>query len=210
MASYPYATVTGKIKDLFNKIRNVSVPGRVGLTWLKANGFTSSADRTLLSILKGIDLIDSAGIPTERWRDCRRSGNSVALAGGIRIGYKELFDHYGDANLRSDAELKDFFKATSGVSNDTITKIIASFRALCALADFTTDMEVIDDTNTILQNAPLDNQIQLDPIINNLEINNPRNDTTININIQLNIPESADPDVYECLFAAMKKHLWSR
>jgi uncharacterized protein DUF5343 len=61
MADFPYTTVPGKIKDVLAKIRDVGVPPKVHVRWLKSVGFTSSNDATLIGVLKYVGLIDSGG-----------------------------------------------------------------------------------------------------------------------------------------------------
>jgi hypothetical protein len=63
MAEYAYTTVTGKIKQLLDKIRTVGVPPKVSGSWLKSIGFTSSNDATLIGVLKFIGFTDQKRRP---------------------------------------------------------------------------------------------------------------------------------------------------
>ena len=63
MAEYAYTTVTGKIKQLLEKIRAVGVPQKVTVSWLKTIGFTSSNDKTLIGVIKFVGLTDQSGVP---------------------------------------------------------------------------------------------------------------------------------------------------
>jgi len=48
MADFTYTTVPGKIKQLLAKIREVGVPQKVTVQWLKTVGFKSSNDASLI------------------------------------------------------------------------------------------------------------------------------------------------------------------
>jgi hypothetical protein len=67
MADYPLTTVTGKIGTLLSKIREVGVPPKATVQWLKSVGFKSSNDSTLLTAIKFIGFIDQSGVPTDAW-----------------------------------------------------------------------------------------------------------------------------------------------
>jgi uncharacterized protein DUF5343 len=71
MADFAYTTVPGKIPSLLNKIREVGIPPKVTVQWLKSIGFKSSNDSSLLGILKLIGFIDSSAVPTSRWSKYR-------------------------------------------------------------------------------------------------------------------------------------------
>jgi hypothetical protein len=66
MADFTYTTVPGKIKQLLTKIREVGVPQKVTVQWLKTVGFKSSNDTSLIGVLKFIGFIDASGVPTPK------------------------------------------------------------------------------------------------------------------------------------------------
>src|SRR5438874_1165391 len=104
MGEFQYSTVPGKIGPLFHKLRSVGVPAKATVQWLKAIGFTSSNDPSLLSILKAAGFADSTGVPTATWREYRGADHKQVMARALRGGYRELFEVYSDANARTDKE----------------------------------------------------------------------------------------------------------
>ena len=100
MADYQYTTVPGKLKELLSKIREVGIPPKASIKWLKSIGFKSSNDGTLLTVLKFINFIDSSSIPTDKWKDYRGTNHAQVLASAIREGYAELYNVYPDAHSR--------------------------------------------------------------------------------------------------------------
>jgi len=97
MADYVYTTVPGKVKALLAKIRQVGIPPKATVQWLKTLGFSSSNDTTLLGVLKFVSLTDSTGVPTAAWTNYRGADYKSVLGDAIRRGYAELFSVYPDA-----------------------------------------------------------------------------------------------------------------
>jgi len=113
VADFCYTTVPGKIKPLLAKVREVGVPKRAGVQWLKTLGFTSSNDASLLKVLTQIDLIDAGSSPTARWNRYRGADYRSVLAEAIVQGYSELYSVYPDAHRRSNEELDHVFSTHS-------------------------------------------------------------------------------------------------
>ena len=136
------------------------------------------------------------------YRDKSRA--KKVLAEGILKGYYELFQTYPDAYRRSDDDLKAFFttKTTAGVQ--AVAKTVTTFKALCELADFEwvsyNNIEVLPHRLKEFRN-----EVEIPTNI----VKGMGTGVTININIQLTLPDTTDENVYNKLFEAMKKHLLS-
>ncbi len=210
MASdYPYALATGRVQILFDKIRSVGVPAKANDAWLNQIGLTSSNDRRLKNVLKFIGFTDQAGTPTDLWKAYRGPNAAQVMAQAITDGYSALFHMYPDANLRPDNEIASVVRASTGFGNDTVKAIVATFKALVTLADFNavhsgasagtgrdgkgTGTER-DSASKSGKRAPQDGWGT-----------GPR--LALNVNLQLTLPESKDPAVYDALFFSMRKHL---
>src|SRR5262249_44158903 len=113
MADFTYTTVPGKIKPLLAKIREVGVPPKVTVQWMKTVGFKSSKDGSLNGVLKFVGLTDPSGGPTSRWTQYRGSNHKQVLGEAIRQGYADLFAVYPDANQRSQDDLDHVFSTSS-------------------------------------------------------------------------------------------------
>jgi len=199
MADYPYTTVPGKISKLFRQIKEAGVPPKATHTWLKSIGFTSSNDRSLLRILPFIDFIDSSSIPTNYWKQYRGANGKQVLAECIKKGYAGLFSTYPNAHDRSKRELESFFSTHSSAGKQAIAKTVSTFQELCKLADFSAtkaQVEAAKEDKTETGSAE-----SIDVVSKSYK------GVTININIQLTIPETTDGKVYDAFFSAMKKHL---
>jgi hypothetical protein len=203
VATFAYTTVPGKVGPLLKKIQEVGVPPKATYDWLKSIGFTSSNDRSLLVVLKQVGLIDASGAPTKRWKDFRGKDGRSALADAIRTGYADLFATYPDADKKSPSDLDAFFKTHTNAGQQAIDKTVRTFKALAAAADFSVgagSAPSLGDAAALEVEGPIIQSSQPDQVPQAV---------TININVQLVLPESTDEDVYRKFFAAMREHLIS-
>ncbi len=206
MVTFPYTTVDAKLKPLLEKIQQVGVPDKTSVQWLGGIGFKSSNDRTLLPVLKFIGLTDQSGKPTAKWslyRDKRQAGK--ALAEGVKKGYHDLFQTYPNANQSTEDDLRSFFGSKSRAGERVITQIVKTFRALGDLSDFGSLGEEFPEPQA--PSAP-----QKDKAITSkrkVKAHDLGSGVTVNINIQLTLPDTKDKEVYEALFEALKKNLLS-
>lgn len=205
MVEFPYTANTGKLREFLSTIRNIGIPPN-GATqdWFQQIGFKSSNDRPILRVMRFINFIDSSSKPTDLWRQYRTEQHKKILAQGIVQGYNELFQIYPDANKRSNKELNDFFTSKSSAGKQAIEKTIQTFKALCELAEFNGENIVDTTSNTDINTDQISGKDET-----SLRVMRPTKDSgiTININIQLTLPDTTDPKVYDNFFAAMKNHL---
>ncbi|MGA9349633.1 MAG: DUF5343 domain-containing protein [Anaerolineae bacterium] len=203
MADFPYTQVTGKLKSFFEKVQQVGKPDTVDKKWLASIGLKATNDHTIIPVLRFIGFVDQSSKPTDRWmsyRDKSRAGK--VLAEGVLEGYAELFQTYAGAHRRSDEELKAFFSTKTTAGAQVVSKTVTTFKTLCGLADF----EGVSVEGPPVQPVQLTQDGLGAPtkIIKELGAG-----VTININIQLTLPDTTDESVYDKLFSAMKRHLLS-
>lgn len=201
---YPYTKSVKSIPRLFDEIRKVGTPPKVTVTYLKSIGFTSSNDSYLVNLLKGIDFISSSGVPTDRWKGYRGHDPRQVMAAAVRQGYGSLFATYPDAPKRDDEAIANLIRQNTNYGADTVGRVVASFKALCALSDFSEEAEVAATSGSAEPPSP-------GPA---LAVSNGGQTTVtsagqpvINLNIQLELPPQADEKFYDAFFEAMKKHL---
>ncbi|MGB3306433.1 MAG: DUF5343 domain-containing protein [Thermomicrobiales bacterium] len=206
MAEYAYLGSPKKIDAFLTKIQEVGVPSKATQTWLTSVGFTSTNDRPLLSVMRQIGFIDEAGKPTALWEEFR-GGDRRVLASGIRQGYQELYKVYPDAQKRSSAELESIVKSSAPkLGKDAITRVLSTFRTLVENATFEADGGGAGSEGKVVSaNEHLSetrNGVRQAAVVHGLGAG-----VTININVQLTLPETTDAAVYEKLFSAMREHL---
>jgi hypothetical protein len=197
MANVIYTTVPGRMDKLLSKIVDVGTPSKVNEAWLKSLGFKSSNDHTLVRVLRALEFVDDDNIPTAIWTDLRGHNRSAVLGQAMRKAYAHVFQIYPNAHERTSEEIADVFKTSDrAVGKAVIDFAVSTFRSLCVLAAL---KDTPETTGPILTPRPvLSQKPGADSRATSL---------TLNVNIQLSLPETDNEDVYEKLFAALKKHL---
>lgn len=202
MADYAYTQVAGKMREFMRRIRETGIPTKVTQEWLTTLGYKSTNDRTLIPVLKMIGLVDSTGIPTERWRQYRGADHAAVLASGIRLGYQDLFAMYEDACSRGASDLQHFFGTKTSAGQRVVQLMVQTFKALCELGDFSSEAtpqaDVIREQVLVGAGGPRRVVTPASPAM------------TVNINVQLTLPETSDELLYDRFFAAFRKHLVDR
>jgi hypothetical protein len=206
MATYPYTSNPGRVKELLQKIQDVGVPSKVTNKYLESLGYKSKNDRAMLSVLRALNFVDASGVPTETWRKFRNKGSAKGvMASAIRATYKDLFTTYPDAYRRDNEALRNFFSSHTDVGEGGLRYMVATFKSLTELADFGAEpVDLSDDSDEKSDETP-DGGGEMKTV--RRKGNGLGSGVTMNINIQLQIPETDKPEVYENFFAAMKKHL---
>lgn len=206
MVDYAYTTVTGKIKQLLEKVRTVGIPPKVNLAWLKAIGFTSSNDKTLPGVLKFIGFIDQSGIPTATWTAYRGARHRAVLGEAIRKGYADLFALYPDANTRSNTDLTHVFSTSSSAGAQVVSKTVATFKALVDEADFSASGE---SAETTMLAGPL--HVPAAPAAPAApKAPTSQSGPEVHIDIQIHISPESTAEQIDKIFESMAKHLYGR
>lgn len=198
MPDFIYTTVPGKIKLLLAKIRQVGVPGKATMQWLKSIGFTSSNDSSLIGVLKFVGLTDQSGVPTTAWTAYRGGTHKSVLGECVRRGYGELFSTYADAERRDNTDLDHFFSTSSTGGKQVIAKTIATFKALAEEASF----EGAAIPNDSRSGNPAHPQQSDGRNMGNRFL------PSVHIDVQVHISPDATADQIDQVFASMAKHLY--
>lgn len=208
MADVIYTTVPGKIGPLLAKIREVGVPPKVTIAWLKTIGFTSSNDSSLIGALKLAQLIGENGNPTPNWQKFRGPKGKEVLAQGIMEGYSALYAVYPDAHARPNDDLENVFSTSSKAGKQAIAKAVATFKKLVAEADFSDLVlnggteELHIETNEL--HAPLSKHKPTKATASN------GGNPSLHIDVQIHISSEASAEQIDQIFASMSKHLYGR
>ena len=217
MADFPYMNATKRLEPFFSKIQSLGVPNKpIDNEWLALIGFETKNDRQIKGVLKFIGFITDSKkpMPTDRWRIYLggKQRSKRIMAEGIKQGYSALFEQYPKADQCSYEDLWSFFKVKSGKSDGTVTLILATFRKLCSLADFSQE-----DDDTPEDQKVVDSAESSTPVAEPKETSKPGDEqrsptfsSGLNINVQIHISSDAKPNQIDKIFESMAKYLFNK
>jgi len=205
MGDFTYTTVPGKIKPLLDKLRQVAIPPKASVVWLKSIGFRSSNDASLLGVLKTVGLVDASGVPTALWSSYRGANHQKILGEAIRGGYAELFAVYSDAWQRTNADLEHVFSTSSSAGKQVISKTVGTFKALCECAEFASGQA---QGALVVQTGPIHAPVSAAPAAPRPLEPAVTPSPSVHIDIQIHISPEASPDQIDHIFSSMAKHLY--
>ncbi|WP_141336450.1 DUF5343 domain-containing protein [Paenibacillus sp. tmac-D7] len=207
--SHSYLITTKNLNAFINAIISAKAPERFTTKFLHQLEFTSSNDRLYIGVLKSLGLIDESGVPTQRYYNfLDQTQSGAVLAEAIREAYSDLFAINTKAQELSVEEVKNKLRTlTQGQkSNDVIQFMANTFKALCEYADWKAPSNTIE---TSVSSTPPHQDKPQEPITlpikpNSKEIEAPQ----LHYNIQIILPETRDPLVYDAIFRSLKEHLY--
>ncbi len=207
-----YLTSTKRLSEILDALKTAKAPEKFTQKFLESLEFKTKGDRLIIGVLKSLSLIDDTGTPIDRYfRFIDQSQSATVLAEAIEDAYGDLYAVNRNAHTLSKPEIIGKLKTLSqGQYSDVVLNFMAiTFMALTSLADFdtpTTKRKTIsvDNTQQPKQTTPTTPQT----------LDLPKTDSSKNVklgglvyNIQIVLPESRDPKVYDALFRSLKEHL---
>jgi len=198
-----YLTSVRHLPAILDAIRGAEAPSKFTQAFLETLGFTSKSDRLIINVLKAVGFLNASGEPTDRYfRYLDPTQSKQVLAEGVRDAYGDLFAIKTDAHALSRTELKGKLKVLQqGKGSDSVLdKMAMTFEALSKQADFSgakpaslapEDLEQ-GVSGATAATAPTQDALQLNGLV---------------YNIQLHLPDSRDPAVYDALFKSLRAHL---
>lgn len=210
MGQYPSSQCHSSFSKLFlEKIPKTGVPTKeVDEKWLLAQGFTGANDKGLLSILKFLGLVDSKKEPTDAWTKVRNNMQQE-LAGILLEKYGDLFSMYPTAPSVSADDLENFFRQTTTKSIVTVKRMVKNFQTLAVIANLNSRVNgsEVEEEREASPSVNTQSLATADPSVSRPLGSYQSQGLTVNLNIQLTLPESTNADLLEQLFSSMHKHL---
>ncbi|MGA8839382.1 MAG: DUF5343 domain-containing protein [Candidatus Aquilonibacter sp.] len=206
-----YLTSTKNLSGILAAIQGAKAPERFTQTFLESLDYKSSSDRLVIGLLKALGLLDETGKPTQSYYSFLDEDQAkYVLADAIRSAYADLFAVNVNANQMSKQEVINKLKTlTQGqYSESVIDKMAMTFAALVRLADFSKKPVEIKHPE-VTQSAGAGGESGKTTVdhLKNTGGSEERRGVDLVYNIQIHLPESRDPAVYDALFRALKEHI---
>jgi len=202
----PYMVSPGMIPKILGKITEARRPERFTQDYLETKlGFSGGSSRPIIPLLKRIGLLTSDGVPTKLYDQFRNpDSQGRAMAEALRTGYKELFDRNEYAQDLTKDKLLAMIIEMTGVEKDNraAQAIVATFFALKEFADFETPVMLtpIETPPKVEERGRPEPEERHQHSGKNFGLN-------VAYTINLNLPETTNPDVFNAIFRSLKEHL---
>lgn len=203
-----YLTSTKNLSGILNSIVGAQAPDKFTTRFLESLEYKSTSDRLIIGVLKSLGFLADDGRPTQRYFSyLDQSQSAIVLGQAIEEAYADLFRVNKTAHKMSKQEVVNKFKTLSQgqYSESVLDKMAMTFTALCGLADFETKpakQTAEGQTGEVEETSSAQTeQTSRKTTGGGLGISG------LVYNIQLILPESRDPKVYDALFESLKKHL---
>lgn len=205
--SLAYMTSPGTLPKVLNKICDAAVPENFNYDFLGTKlGFKGGNQKSFVSWAKKSGFLTNEGTPTQIYKDFRNpSFRGAAMAKALRIGYEELFIRNEYAQ---DLERKDLTKITSEITglahdNTTVQRIVSSFLNALEFADF-------EAKN--IEKQKIEKKIEKDEKVVEQKVSLPTSHQKklslgLNYTINLVLPKTDDPAIYNAIFKSLKENL---
>jgi len=194
-------------------IQSERKPDEASIKWLKGLGFTAGNDYQFLQVCETIGFLDSGRRPTERWRRFQdRTQSGKVMAEALVDGYSILYKTFKDAHNKPIEELIQKFKVELEVSENLAKLASRTFKTLVDFADFDALEEAPpkkEEPKEGEEPSPEVSVEQLKQLLAEARVSKEKRELAVNINIQITLPEKGEPEDYDKIFAALKKHFFS-
>ena len=205
----PFTPSQSSVTRFLKLVQDAGVPGKVDRAYLKSVGFKSGNDNYLIPIMKKIGFLSATGVPETSWRSYKDKARAPkVLANGVKLAYADLFSVYPDAYRKDEEAIRNWVGPTTGYDEVKVGHAVATFKTLCKLSEFSEAALVTPEGRPTPAAAAPEATV---PVYSTTQVP-PASATpgtpSININIELHLPPSADGVSYDKFFESMKKHLF--
>lgn len=205
MATLPYVTSPGNIDKAFAGIKQAAVPERVSQDFVKTIlKIPGGSGAQITSFLKKIGFANPDGSPTDIYKKFRNPSQSgAAVASAIKTAYEPLYIRNEFMHELGDAAIIGLLVEETGQAHDSnvVKMIAATIKHLKAFADFSTaePAEIVTTAESEKRFTP-ERQPEPAPMPRSLGLN-------LGYTINLNLPATSDPEVFDAIFKSLKEHL---
>ena len=214
MATHPpFMNSTGLVSKIFDRLAEAQRPERFTQDYLgSVLGFSSGSARPFIPLMKRLGFLKADGTPTQLYARFRNpSERQLAMLEALKSGYPTLYARNEFAHALPRDKLREIVIEVTGLesASSALKAIVGTFESLkkagnvdastvASGATVTQSMGTVASTGTQLQKTELEQQRGQSIGMN------------LSYTINLNLPASPDPDVFNAIFRALKEHLLGR
>jgi hypothetical protein len=198
-----YLTSVKNLGALLSAIQNAKAPEKFTVKFLESLEFKSNADRLFIGVLKSLGFLDAEGRPRERYfRFLDQTQSASVLADAIREAYADLFQINTRAQTLTKTDIVNKFKTLSqgSISESVLDKMAMTFINLVKHADFAAKLDASPKPEREEESRGVPTLTK--PPISATTMGG------LHYNIQLILPDSRDPKVFDALFRSLREHLF--
>jgi hypothetical protein len=195
--------------DLLEAIKKAKAPAKFTTNFLEQLGFKSTNDRAAIGVLKALGLLSDSGEPTTRYFEFLDGTESRrVLADAIQEAYADLYAVNKEAHKLPQSDLQEKMKTISQgqFSEAVLAKMSTTFKTLSELADLDTPSKKPSKIEPEVKVDHVD-PASVTPKALPAQSGSKSLVSGFHYNIQIILPESRDPAVYDALFRSLKEHL---
>lgn len=200
----PYINSTGTLPKILNKIIEASVPESFNYDFLGTKlGFPGGNQRTFIRWAKQCGFLNPDGAPSQIYKNFRNPDTrGVAMANALKLGYKELFTRNAYAQDLSQKDLTQLISEITGNPHDngTVKLIVRTFLNAKEYADF--------EANTTQSQHIITKQEENKPEVKQTS-DIPKGSIKLGLNYTINLvlPKTDDPAIFDAIFKSLKDNL---
>jgi hypothetical protein len=199
----PYSTRPGGMVAVLKKIKEAKVPDRFTADFLSTTlNLRGGTYKEFIPLAKKLGLLQSDGTPSELYKKFRNSHTSAAaMARALRTGYTEAFERNENANNLNKEQFKGLVVEITGLEQKArvVQLICQTYDQLKTLADFTASL---DD-----KGPHVDEEAQTDSKSEDESEQGRDFDLNLCYTINLVLPKTDDPAVFNAIFRSLRDNL---
>jgi Family of unknown function (DUF5343) len=208
----PYVNQPGSIVKILEKVKDAKTPDRFTQDFLETKlGFRGGNYRQFIPFAKKMGLLNSDGTPTDLYKRYRNSHTSrAAIARALKTAYRELFERNEYANSLNKEQFKGLVVEITGLEpkNRIVQLICQTFELLKAISDF--EAKLPEGADDVPGDRPDD--ISEKEKSTDREKTQDFQDFDLNLSYTINLvlPKTDDPAVFNAIFRSLRENLLKR
>lgn len=209
--SLPYLASYKNVDLLFDKIMAAQQPPAFTNRFLGDTlGLKSSGDRQLITLLKSLGFLDSAGKPTSEYGFLKNKNEAPrAIAAAVKRAFAPLFAANENAHELDGENLKGLVAQITGGDKNQTSKTVGTLKALLNKADFSKlgndILDPLNDEDDEEEEQEIDEPERAKEGRKKNSAASKSLRPEFHYNLQIHLPSNASEEVYLRIFNAIRK-----